>query len=69
MRNLLVYPIVHGEAISAIQDAQQEYYKKYSEHIGEPGGLALLFVEEFIRENKDAFDAYSAKHITPAPKV
>lgn len=67
MRNLLEYPITHGEACEALQDAQEIYYAKYSENIGGTGGLALLFVEQFIRNNKDAFEEYTKKGLPTKP--
>lgn len=59
MRNLTVYPITHGEACEALQEAQQLYYAKYSQNIGGAGGLSLIYAEKFIRENKVAFEEFT----------
>ena len=61
MRNLLEYPITYGEACEALQVAQQEYYDKYKDHIGSTGGVSLLYAEQFIRANKDAFNEFTKK--------
>lgn len=61
MRNLLEYPITTGEACSVLQDAQQAYYKKYKNNMGNIHGLALLYAEQFIRENKVAFEEFTKK--------
>ena len=66
-RDLLKYPITYGEACEALQDAQEIYYEKYKEHIGDTGGLALLLIEQFIRNNKDAFEAYTKKGLPTKP--
>ena len=58
-RNLFKYPITYGEACEAVQEAQQLYYDKYSKHIGGTSGISLLLVEQFIRENKDAFEIFA----------
>jgi len=61
MRNLVQYPITHSEACSVLQEAQQAYYKKYADYMGNIHGLALLYAEQFIRENKDAFEEFTKK--------
>lgn len=61
MRNILQYPVTHGEAASALQDAQTEYYEKYKDNIGSISGIALLYAEMFIRENKTLFDEFTKK--------
>ena len=59
MRNLDEYPITHGEAAEALQEAQELYYAKYAQNCGGAGGLALLYAEKFIRENKVAFEEFT----------
>jgi len=59
MRNLIQYPITHGEAAEALQEAQELYYAKYKENLGGAGGLALLYAEKFIRENRAAFEEFT----------
>lgn len=61
MRNLLQYPITTDETCSVLQDAQQAYYKKYKNNMGNIHGLSLLYAEKFIRENKVAFDEFTKK--------
>jgi len=59
MRNILEYPITHGEACSAIQEAQELFYQKYKDNCGSVDGLALLYAEQFIRKNRDAFEEFT----------
>jgi hypothetical protein len=59
MRNLLQYPITHGEACEALQEAQASYYEKYRNNIGGTGGLSLFYAEQFIRKNKDVFEEFT----------
>ena len=59
MRNLIEYPITHGEACEAIQEAQKLYYEKYAMNVGGTGGLCLIYAEQFIRANKDLFNEFT----------
>lgn len=59
MRNLVEYPITHGETCEAIQEALEEYNKKYRHNVGGTGGLCLLYAEQFIRANKEAFNEFT----------
>lgn len=61
MRNLVEYPITYGEACAVIQEALKDYNDKYRENIGGTGGLCLLYAEQFIRENRDAFNEFTKK--------
>ena len=63
MRNLSVYPITHGEACSALQESQKDYYDKYSDNIGGTRGLSLLYTEMFIRENKELFNEFTKRNL------
>lgn len=59
MRNLIEYPITHGEAAEALQEAQELYYSKYKQNVGGVGGLALIYAEQFIRANRVAFEEFT----------
>ncbi len=59
MRNLTEYPVTGGEAISALQEAQELFYNKYKHHMGSINGLALFYAERFIREHKEEFDQFT----------
>lgn len=59
MRNLIEYPVTWGETAEALQEAQELYFEKYKQNIGAVGGLALLYAEQFIRENRVAFDEFT----------
>lgn len=59
MRNLMEYPITHGEVCEAIQEAQEAHIAK--KQIGGTQGLSLLYAEQFIRANSVAFEAFIKK--------
>ena len=64
MRNLMEYPIVAEEAISAIQIALEDYTRNiHKMGIGNPDGVALLMAEKFIENNKESFNIFCAKSI------
>lgn len=64
MRNLVVYPVVAEEAISAIQIAFEDYTRNiHKVGIGNTDGVALLMAEKFIENNKDSFNAFSAERM------
>ncbi len=56
MRNLVEYPITHGEVCEALQEAQEDYIASHA--IGGTQGLSYLYAEQFIRANKEQFDAF-----------
>ena len=58
MRNLRQYPVNSGEVLDVIQEAQEDVKIKYDGYIGNINHLALFYAEQFIRENKDQFDAF-----------
>jgi hypothetical protein len=60
MRNLVQYPVKADEAISALQLALESYTKSVRSHgIGNIDGISLLMAEQFITENKEAFDKFT----------
>jgi hypothetical protein len=62
MRNLVVYPVVAEEAISATQIAFEDYARNiHKVGVGNIDGVALLMAEKFIENNKDSFNAFSAE--------
>ncbi len=56
MRNLLEYPITHGEVCETLQEAQEAHIA--TRQIGGTQGLCYLYAEQFIRANSVAFDAF-----------
>jgi hypothetical protein len=64
MRNLIQYPITHGEAVSAIQTAQEDYIRSLSSNApGDTTGIALILVEQFLRRNKELFDTFASTEL------
>ena len=63
MRNLRQYPVNAGEVIDAIQEAKEDCKIKYNGMIGNINNLCLFYAEEFIRANKDQFDAFVKKDL------
>ena len=64
MRNLIEYPITHGEAVSAVQTAQEDYIRNIrSNGPGNTDGIALILVEQFLRNNKEQFDAFAKTEV------
>lgn len=60
MRNLVQYPIIANEAISAIQMAIENYTRTIKERgIGDIDGIALLMAERFINDNKERFNLFA----------
>lgn len=63
MRNLSEFPITHGDAASALQEAHLIHLRLGREGMDASGRISMLLVEQFIRQNKDAFDKFSKEEI------
>jgi hypothetical protein len=63
MRNLNQYPVNAGEALDALQEAEEDVKIKYDGYFGNINHLALFYVEQFIRENRTQFDEFVKKDL------
>ena len=63
MRNLKQYPVNSGEVLDVLQEAQEDIKIKYNGYIGNINHLALFYVEQFIRENKEQFNLFVTKDL------